>query len=180
VTIVPRIVIGVAVTVGPLATLTTGVRFTGVTAAWLDGLVRLTVQVRNTGQRFTQGTGTLSCTKGGTTRSFGLSMDTVLPGESAGLPVNGTGMSPGSWSCTAHLKDSGGATVTWAGTVVVPSTAPAATKRIGSNDYVVPASPGIPLWAIALMIIGALILISIWAVFLRRGRNRNLNNPAGS
>jgi hypothetical protein len=180
VTIVPRVVIGVAVTVGGLATLTSQAEITGATAGWVDGIVRLTVAVHNSGQRFTKGTGVISCGMDGATHSFGLSMDTVLPGQGAGLPINATSLRQGTWQCSGRLKAADGGTTSWTGTVVVPSTVPAATKRIASNDYVVPASPGIPLWAVGLMIIGGLILISIWVVFLRRGRNRNRNTPAGS
>jgi hypothetical protein len=63
--------------------------------------------------------------------------------------------------------------------VTISSITPAATKRIGNNDYVVPSSGGIPGWAIALMVIGGLLLFSIWAVFLRRARHNNTNRPAG-
>jgi hypothetical protein len=57
----------------------------------------------------------------------------------------------------------------------VASTRPAATKRVGSNDYVAPDSPGIPVWAVVLMVLGGLILVSVWAVFLRRERNKRLH-----
>jgi hypothetical protein len=175
VTVVPRVVIGVAVTVGDLASLSTRAAVTGVTAGWVDGIVRLTVHVRNTGQRFAKGSGNLVCGTGGATHTFGLSMDTVLPGQAAGLPVNGTGLGQGSWRCTAHVRDSGGVTDSWAGAVTVASTKPAATKRVGRNDYVAPDSPGIPVWAVALMVLGGLILVSVWAVFLRRERNKRLH-----
>ncbi len=52
-----------------------------VTAGWIDGVVRLTVLVRDNGQRFAKGTGTVTCSQGDTTRSFGFFMDTVLPGQ---------------------------------------------------------------------------------------------------
>jgi hypothetical protein len=40
--------------------------------------------------RFVKGSGTMSCAMDGSTSSFGLDMDTVLPDEDAALPVNGT------------------------------------------------------------------------------------------
>jgi hypothetical protein len=175
VTIVPRVVIGVAVTVGDLASLRTRTAVTGVTSGWVDGMVRLTVHVRNTGQRFAKGSGNLVCGTGSVEHTFGLSMDTVLPGQGAGLPVNGTGLGQGSWRCTAQVKDSGGGTDTWAGAVTVASTRPAATKRVGRDDYVAPDSPGIPVWAVVLMVLGGLILVSIWAVFLHRERDKRLH-----
>jgi hypothetical protein len=176
--VVPRVVIGVAVTVGQLSQLHNRVALTGVTAGYVDGQVRLTVQARNTGQRFTKGTGKMSCSNGGVTRSFPVSMDTVLPGQGAGLQVNGTGMHEGSWQCSVKVQEVGGGTATWAGAVTVASTQPAATKRVGQNTYVVPGGGGIPAWAIALMVLGALILLSLWAVLLRRQRNGNLQPPA--
>jgi len=86
-------------------------------------------------------------------------------------------MRSGTWRCTAHIKDSSGRTAVWTGLVTVPSTAPAATKQIAPNDFVPPPSAGIPFWAIALIVLGGLILFSLWAVLLRRQRNRNLNEP---
>jgi hypothetical protein len=179
VVVVPRVVIGVAVTVGQLDQLATKVAITGVTAGWLDGLVRLTVEVHNTGQRFTKGNGEMSCGDGGDTRAYPVSMDTVLPGQGAGLQVNASGMHSGTWRCTARVKEAGGGTATWTGAVTVASTQPAATKRVGNSDYVVPSSGGIPGWAIALIVIGGLLLFSVWAVFLRRERSKKLNRPAG-
>jgi hypothetical protein len=174
--VVTRVIIGVAITVGDLAALRTRTEVTGVTAGWVDGLVRLTVGVRNAGQRFTKGTGTIACSLGPVTHSFPLSMDTVLPGQGAGLPVNGRGMRSGTWRCTARIKDSSGRTAVWAGLVTVASAVPAATRQIAPGVFVAPPSGGIPLWAIVLMVLGGLILISLWAVLLRR-RNRNPGNP---
>ena len=177
--IVSRVVIGVAVTVGEFSALRIRTQITGVTAGWADGRARLTVGVRNAGQRFTKGTGTITCSLGSASHSFRLAMDTVLPGQGARLPVNGPGMRSGTWHCTARIKDSSGRTAVWTGLVTVPSTAPAATKQIAPNDFVPPQSGGSPPWAIALMVLGGLILFSLWAVLLHRQRNRYLNEPPG-
>jgi hypothetical protein len=178
VVVVSRVIIGVAVTVGDLAALRTVTAIADVTASWVDGFVRITVHVRNPGQRFTKGTGTIGCSLGSATHSFRLDMDTVLPGQGAGLAVNGFGMRTGTWRCTARIKDSSGYTVVWTGPVTVPSKVPAATKEIAPNEFVPPQSPGIPLWAIILIVLGGLILISLWAlILLRRQRNRNTGNP---
>jgi hypothetical protein len=178
VVIVPRVVIGVAVTVGKLSAMKVRTTVTGVTAGWVSGLPRLTVDVRNSGQRFTQGSGKLSCASGGSRHSFGLSMDTVLPGTGAGLPVNATGLSQGTWQCSVHLTETGGTTVSWTGKVNVPASSPAKTKRVsspaGSAAYEAP-SGGIPAWAIGLMVVGGLLLFTLWAMFLRRERNRRLS-----
>ena len=175
--IVPRVVIGVAVTVGKLSAMKVRTRVAGVTAAWVSGVPRLTVNVRNSGQRFTKGSGKLSCANGGSKHSFGLSMDTVLPGTGAGLPVNATGLSQGTWQCSVHLTETGGTAASWAGPVSVPASSPAKTKRVssaaGSAAYVAPGG-GIPGWAIGLMVVGGLLLFTLWAMFLRRERNRRL------
>jgi hypothetical protein len=177
VVIVERVSVGVAVTVGPLARLDTKVDITGVTAGWIETLVRLSVNVRNAGQRFTKGTGTMTCQLAGITRTYPVEMDTVLPAGTAALQVNGIGLHAGSWPCTVRLKDSGGHTDSWAGTVIVPAEAAAATKRIAENAYVVPPRAGIPGWAIVLMVLGGLILFSIWGLILRRSHNKNLGHP---
>ena len=175
VTIVPRVVISVAVTVGSLSALRVDTNVTGITAGWVDGIPRLTVRVHNAGQRFTKGTGKLSCTAGGSTRQYPLDMDTVLPGQSAGLAINGRGMSQGTWQCSARLKETGGSTARWTGKLGVPDSQPAKTQRVssgaGSAAYVAP-SGGIPGWAIGLMVLGGLLLVTLWVLFLRRGRNR--------
>jgi hypothetical protein len=176
--VVSRVIIGVAVTVGDLASLRTMTAIAGVTAGWVDGFVRLTVRVRNPGQRFTEGNGAIACSLGSATHSYRLAMDTVLPGQGAGLAVNGFGMRTGTWRCAARIKNSSGGAVVWTGLVTVPSTVPAATKEIAPNQFVPAQSPGIPLWAIILMVLGGLILISLWAaILLRRQRNRNTGNP---
>jgi hypothetical protein len=45
---------------------------------------------------------------------------------------------------------------------------------------VVPPGAGIPGWAIALVVLGGLILFSIWALILRRNHGKNLGNPTGT
>jgi hypothetical protein len=178
--IVNTVTVGVAVTVGQVSELRTQLAVAGVSADYMQSLVRLNVATRNTGQRFTRGTGRLNCTMGGTRTTYPVSMDTVLPGDTAELAVNGTGMHTGMWQCTVAIKDSAGGTATWSGKVTVPNAQPAATKRVGNNSYTVPPSEGIPAWAIALFVLAGLILLSLWALILRRNRNNNLNNPNGT
>ena len=175
--LVSRVVIGVAVTVGKLAALQIRTEITGVTGGWLNGVIRLNVGVRNVGQRFTYGNGTIACSLGSAKYSYRLSMDTVLPEEGAGLAVNGLGMRAGTWRCTARIKDSGGNVPVWTGLVTVASTTPA-TRQIAPGVFVAPPSEGIPLWAILLMVLGGLILVSLWAaILLRRQRNSNVSGP---
>ena len=133
--------------------------------------------MRNTGQRFTRGHGEMTCTLGSVSRTYPVYMDTVLPGDGAGLAVNGIGMHSGTWQCAVALNDTPAGTATWTGDVVVPAAVAAATRRIANNDYVVPSSPRIPIWAIVLMVLGGFILFSIWALILRRNHDRNLRQP---
>ncbi|HEY5398683.1 MAG TPA: hypothetical protein VIL16_25210 [Trebonia sp.] len=178
VVIVQQVSVGVAVTVGQLARLRVKINIAGVTAGWIGTLVRLSVNLRNDGQRFTKGTGHITCQLDGTTHTYPIDMDTVLPGDTAALQVNGIGMHTGSWPCTIRIANSGGHVDTWAGTVVVPAETAAATKRIAENDYEVPPGDGIPGWAIVLMVLAGLILFSIWALILRRNHDKNLGNPS--
>ena len=178
--IVSRVIIGVAVTVGKLSALPVRTKITGVTASWIDGLIRLNAEVTNTGKRFTNGAGTLTCALDGATRTYRLSMDTVLPGQHALLAVNGFGMHSGTWSCTVRISATDDTSATWTGNVTVPATVASATKRIGNDDYVAPSAPSIPIWAIILMILGGFILFSIWALILRRNHDRNLGKPTGT
>jgi hypothetical protein len=176
--VVERVIIGVAVTVGKLSALPVRTKIAGVTASWIDGLVRLNAEVANTGKRFTSGSGTLACSLDGATRSYRLSMDTVLPGQDALLAVNGTGMHSGTWNCTVTILATDSTKATWTGNVTVPAEVAAATKRIGNDDYVAPSEPGIPGWAIVLMVLGGFILFSIWALILRRNHDRNRGKHA--
>jgi hypothetical protein len=180
VVIVEQVSVGVAVTVGPLAALRAKMDITGVTADWIGTLVRLSVNVRNDGRRFTKGTGYITCQLDGTTLTYPVDMDTVLPGGEAALQVNGTGMHSGTWLCTVALTDSPAGTASWTGNVVVPAAVAAATKRIAPNDYAVPSSPGIPIWAIVLMVLGGFLLFSVWALILRRSHDKNLGKPTGT
>jgi len=177
VVIVNTVTVGVAVTVGRLSQLRAKTVITGVTAGYIQALVRLSIAVHNVGQRFTRGDGEIACKLGSVSRTYPVYMDTVLPDGSAELAVNGVGMQPGTWLCAVHLTDSPAGTASWTGDVVVAAAVAAATKRIGNDDYVAPSAPGIPTWAIVLMVLGGFILFSIWAVILRRNHDRNLGKP---
>jgi hypothetical protein len=167
VVVVDQVTVGVAITVGSRALLRTALVVPAVTAGSIGSLPRLYVHVRNTGQTFVKANGTLSCRVGGQDRSFRVVVDTVLPGDSAVLPVNAPGLSGGAVPCTVRLEDSAGRTVTWSGIVSVSAPAPAATIHTGSGAYsTLPESPGIPGWAIALMVIGALVLAGLVRVML--------------
>jgi hypothetical protein len=165
--IVSQVNVGVAITVGVLARLRTRMAVLAVTGGYIGSLPRLNVRVRNAGQTFARAHGTISCVADGEHRTFGLVVDTVLPGEDAVLPVNALGVRPGSMPCTVTLRDQAGGTVAWSGTVILPSPAGTAdTVRIGKGAYAAPAT-GVPAWVIALLAIGAAILIALsWLLVL--------------
>ena len=143
--IVQQVSVGVAVTVGQPVRLRAKMDIIGVTAGWIGTLVRLSVNVRNDGQRFTKGTGHITCQLDGTTRTYPVDMDTVLPGGGAALQVNGTGMHTGTWLCTVALKDSPAGTAAWTGEVVIP---PRGRRDQADREQRLrgPVSPGIPAW----------------------------------
>ena len=161
VTVIDEVTIGVAITVGSLARLRTRLVVPAVTAGSIGSLPRLYVQVRNTGQTFARASGTLSCHAGGQDRRYRVIVDTVLPGGGAVLPINAPGLGSGELPCTVRLRDDAGHVVAWSGTV--DAAAPAAVKTIHTGDGAYSTLPdsSVPAWAIALMVIGALILTAL-------------------
>ena len=169
VVVIGQVTIGVAITVGSLARLRTRLAIPAVTAGSIGSLQRLYVQVRNTGQTFAQANGTVSCLAGGQDHLYRILIDTVLPGGAAVLPINVPGLGSGKLPCTARLRDDAGHAVTWSGTV--DTAAPPATTTIHTGDgtYATvpdPSAPSVPAWAIALMVLGALILAALVRVLV--------------
>jgi hypothetical protein len=69
---------------------------------------------------------------------------------------------------------------TGTGQVSVPASGPAKTERVSSaagSAACVATSGSIPAWAIGLMVMGGLLLVTLWAMFLRRERNRRVAHP---
>jgi TRAP-type C4-dicarboxylate transport system permease large subunit len=100
-------------------------------------------------------------------------VDTVLPGGGAVLPINARGLGSGELPCTVRLRDDAGHLVTWSGTVGV--VAPPAVRIIhtGNGAYSALPDSSVPAWAIALMVIGALILAALVRLLvLYRGSER--------
>jgi hypothetical protein len=162
VVVVDQVTVGVAVTVGSLARLTTKLVVPAVTAGSTGSLQRLYVHVRNTGQTFARASGTISCRAAGQDRRFRVVIDTVLPGGAAVLPVNTPGLGGGELPCTVRLRDDAGHAVDWSGTVDAATPAPVRTIHTGNGAYsTAPEGNPVPGWAIALMVIGALILAAL-------------------
>jgi hypothetical protein len=176
VVVVDEVTVGVAITVGSLARLRTRLAVTAVTAGSIASLPRLYLHVRNAGQTFARASGTISCRVGGRTRRFRVIVDTVLPGGEAVLPVNAPGLGGGELPCTVRLRDDAGHAVDWSGTVDAAVPTPVHTIHTGDGAYsTLPANPGnpVPAWAIALMVIGVLILaalVRILVLYQRRLR----------
>lgn len=174
VVVIHQATVGVAVTVGALNTLTTRLHIDSAHAGMLQDLPRITVNVRNTGQTFSKARGRATCETGHTRHSYPVRSDTILPGDGAALPINATGLKPGiTMSCVIRLAYAGGAT-TWQGTLTVPGGQHTTTVRVGNGAYAHLPDRGIPAWAIALIVIGALILvllIGIIAWLLRQHRD---------
>jgi hypothetical protein len=97
-------------------------------------------------------------------------MATVLPGGSAVLPVNAFGLGTATVPCRARLHDGAASPVTWTGTVAPATDPPPLTVHTGDGAYsTVPRNP-VPLWAVVLMVLGALILAALLAVLVRQRR----------
>jgi hypothetical protein len=168
--IIDQVTVGVAVTVGSLDQLTTRLQIPAVTGVAIGQLARMNILLRNTGQTFTGARGRASCTAAGRRYAYTVTAGTVLPHGQAAIPVNAPGLPKGkALSCTVLLGYGHGLTVRWAGTVTVP--VPPATRiyHTGAGAYTVVPSGSFPPWAIALIIIGLLIL-AVMAVLLRRLR----------
>jgi hypothetical protein len=159
--VIDQVTIGVAITVGRLARLRTRLVVPAVTAGSIGSLPRLYVQVRNTGQTFARASGTLSCHAGGQDRLFRVVIDTVLPGDEAVVPINAPDIGSGELPCTVSLRDDAGHNVTWSGTVDTVAPAPVRTIHTGNGAYSTVPDNSVPAWAIALIVLGVLILAAL-------------------
>lgn len=171
--VIEQVTVGVAVTVGALSELKTRLVIPGVSGTTIGSTVRLGIGLKNTGQTFAHAAGTASCIAAGKRHSFPVIASTILPREAAVIAVNAPGLPAGAtMPCSVRLRYGDGLTVTWAGLVTVPAPSRSRIIHTGPGAYsVVPAS-GIPPWAIALIIIGVLIVAAL-AVLLLRTRRRS-------
>jgi hypothetical protein len=166
--IIDQITVGIAVTVGSRSRLRTALAIPAVSAGWVGPTPRLYILVRNTGQTFGRATGNVSCRD----HSYRVIVDTVLPGGSAVLPVNAPGLSSGLVPCAVHLRDGAGPPVTWSGIVNVPGQARTIIFHPEAGVYTSVPADTIPPWAVALLVIGTLILASLVTLLVLRRRHR--------
>jgi hypothetical protein len=166
--VVRQVTVGVAVTVGSLSQLTTRLHISAVSGIAIGRLARLNILLRNTGQTFTHATGRASCTAAGKRHSYPVFANTVLPGGHAVIPANAPGLPAGtSMPCTVRLRYGVGRTVSWAGSVTVPAPPAGRIVHTGPGAYSVIPPSTIPAWAIALIVIGVLALVTMALVLLR-------------
>ena len=164
---------GVAVTVGSLSRLTTRLRIAAVSGVAIERLARLNILLRNTGQTFTHARGHASCTAAGRRHTYPVSAGTVLPHGQAEIPANVPGLPEGTTvPCTVRLRYGPGLTVSWTGSVTIPAPPAGRIVHTGPGAYSVIPPDTIPAWAIALIVIGALALLTM-AVLLLRTRRRS-------
>jgi hypothetical protein len=170
--IINQVTVGVAVTVGSLSRLRTVLMISAVSAGWVGPTPRLYIPVRNSGQTFGRATGNVSCRVAGRPRSYRVIMETVLPGGSAVLPVNAQGLSSGPVPCAVRLQHGTGPPVTWSGIVNVPGQVLTRTFHPAQGVYTSVPADTIPPWAVALIVIGTLILVSLVTLLVLHRRHQ--------
>jgi hypothetical protein len=166
--IIDKVTAGVAVTVGSLSQMATALNVSAVSAGWIGTTPRLSIPVSNTGQTFVRATGSITCVTDGTRHTYDVSMSTVLPGDHAVLAVNAPDLTSGSLPCTVRLDDGTDRPATWSGTVDL---APADARKLihtSNGTYTQLPDTTTPPWAIALIVIGVLILATLLALLVRR------------
>jgi WxL Interacting Protein, peptidoglycan binding domain len=173
--IIDQVTVGVAVTVGRPGRLRTAVAVRQVTGSWIGRVARLTIGVSNRGQTFAQASGHVACRPGGRRHSYPVTMNTVLPGGRAALAVNAPGLAAGQIPCTVRLRDDVGHLVTWSGVVRLRAAALTRTVETANGVFTSVPQNTVPPWAIALMVLGALVVALLLAVLLR---SRRAKRPA--
>src|SRR5713226_8762329 len=85
--------------------------------------------------------------------------------DGAVLPVNAPGLGIGPIPCRVRLHH-GTSLTAWSGIVDMAAAAPAPTIRVGEGAYATLPRDPVPRWAIALIVIGGLILAALVAVIV--------------
>jgi hypothetical protein len=175
--IIEEVTVGVAVTIGQVSRLRTGLQIGRITSEWIGTTPRLNIPVRNTGQTFAHASGKLRCSAGGRSRTYPVIMETVLPGQSAVLAVNTPGLRAGSPQCQVSLLTASGHLAQWSGAVTLDSTTPTRTYHPASGVFVSVPVQTMPVWAIVLIVLGGLILLALLVLL---GQRRRLTGGPGS
>ena len=166
--VIEQVTVGVAVTVGSLPQLITRLQIPGVSATAIGKTARLNISLSNTGQTFAHGTGKASCTVAGKRRSWAVFAATVLPGDHAVIAVNAPGIPEvPSVPCTVRLDYGNRLAASWSGSVAVPVPPRTRVIHTGPGAYAVIPANGVPVWAIAVIVIGVLALAAAAALLLQ-------------
>ncbi len=169
--IVPRVAIGVAITVpGRLAP---GLAITGVHMVGNTSPPALAVAVRNDGNTWIHPHGTLSIAVGNASGSVRFRMGTVLPGNSAQTPLQVGSLEPGPHPVRVEIPYGSGSVATWSGTIDFPSISRAPLPRAGVVRTIV-TRPSVPTWLVAvvavLVALVAALGVALVMLMLRRRR----------
>ncbi len=168
--IIRQVSVAVAVTVGQHAALTTRLHITRVSGSAIGTLPRLNIVLANTGQTFAHAAGSAVCS-GAKPGRYAVYADTVLPGDHATIPANATGLAEGATvRCTVRLTYGSGQVASWTGPVTIPAVPHAHMVAVGNGDYAALPDGGIPPWAIALIVLGLLLLAGLAVIVLRLRR----------
>ncbi|MGA7173712.1 MAG: hypothetical protein WBZ07_03985 [Candidatus Dormiibacterota bacterium] len=168
-----QVVLGVAVTVGPLGSLDPQLSIPLVTIT-TSPVLRLVAEVSNGGNSFDHPTAGLVYlrTPEGRTRTFNLAGGTVLPQGSADLDLNLGKLSSGTYPARVdlwyadHSKEA-----VWRGALVVPAVAATRTEHRQNTTLLITA--GIPSWTWATIgVLGVLVLALLGALLVVTVRRR--------
>ena len=170
--IIRQVTVGVAVTVGNLSQMRNRLEIPGVSGqAMGTTMPRLNVALRDTGQTFSGGTGTASCTAAGKTHSFRVATNTILPGDQARIAVNAPSLREGTTvPCVVRIHYGHGQMVRWSGNVTLPKAPAEKIVHTGPGAYSVIPENGIPGWAIALMVVGGVAIAGVAVLLIRAHR----------
>lgn len=134
--IINQVTVGVVVTVGSLSQLRTRIDIPSVTGATVGRTPRIVMHLHNTGQMLAGATGTVSCTVRRKPLSYPVTVDTILPGDRAVVPINAPRLPPGTpLRCTVRLRYGKDLTGAWSGTVTVPTTPQSISIHTGPGAY---------------------------------------------
>ena len=178
--VVSQVTVGVAVTVGNLNGMRTGLAATGLAGGAVGPVARLSAKLRNTGQTFVHGSGTISCAVGPHQAVFPITVSTILPGDTAVVPVNAPGLPLGSQvRCVVSASFGDGQHTAAAFEVAIPSASHPTIIHTGKGVYsTLPG--GIPWWAVALIVLGVVLVVlmaSVLVVMARRHRAESGDQP---
>jgi hypothetical protein len=171
--VLDSVTIGVAITVGDPASLVSRLSVRNVQGMDEGRVARLNISLYNTGETFAKGTGRAACQAGRRWKSYPVYAGTVLPRDHALIAVNAPGLPEGvTTRCLIHIGYGEGHVVSWFGRVTIPGAPAGRVVRTGNGAYALVSQNGIPGWAMALIIIGLLILAGISFLLYRQRRPR--------